>query len=142
MSTIVFAADHAGFALKKHLIAYAEHRGHQAVDAGTHAEASCDYPDYAHEGAKQVLAQGGIGIFVCGSGVGISIAANRHPGIRAVVCSEPFSAEAARRHNDANVLCMGARVVGVGLAEMIVDAFLRASFEGGRHAARLAKIEL
>lgn len=141
MSTIVFASDHAGFALKNHLLAYAQGLGHACVDVGTHTESSCDYPDFAHAGAAKILEQGCLGIFVCGSGVGISIAANRHPGIRAVVCSEPFSAEMARRHNDANVLCMGSRVVGPGLAEKLVDAFLGASFEGGRHAGRVQKIE-
>ncbi len=142
MSTIVFASDHAGFALKNHLVAYAKGLGHACIDVGTSSESSCDYPDFGHEGARRVLAEGSLGIFVCGSGIGISIAANRHPGIRAVVCSEPFSAEMSRRHNDANVLCMGARVVGVGLAEKLVDAFLGASFEGGRHAGRVEKIEL
>ena len=141
MATIVFASDHAGFALKKHLVAYVKGLGHEVDDVGTHEESSCDYPDFGHAGATKILATGNLGIFVCGSGVGISIAANRHAGIRAVVCSEPFSAEMARRHNDANVLCMGSRVVGVGLAEKLVDAFLGASFEGGRHAGRVAKIE-
>jgi ribose 5-phosphate isomerase B len=142
LSTIVFAADHAGFALKHHLVAYAKSLGYECVDVGTSSESSCDYPEFGHEGARRVLAEGCLGIFVCGSGIGISIAANRHPGVRAVVCSEPFSAEMSRRHNDANVLCMGARIVGVGLAEKLVDAFLAARFEGGRHAERVAKIEL
>lgn len=141
MSTIVFASDHAGFALKTQLLAYAKGLGHECHDVGTHSEASCDYPDFAHAGASKVLAEGCLGIFVCGSGIGISIAANRHPGLRAVVCSEPFSAEMARRHNDANVLCMGSRVVGPGLAERLVDAFLGNAFEGGRHQGRVQKIE-
>jgi ribose 5-phosphate isomerase B len=141
VATIVFASDHAGFALKNHLVAYTKTLGHEVVDVGTHSEASCDYPDFAHAAAAKILADRTLGILVCGSGIGISIAANRHAGIRAVVCSEPFSAEMARRHNDANVLCMGSRVVGIGLAEKLVDAFLGASFEGGRHAGRVAKIE-
>lgn len=141
MAKIFLASDHAGFALKNHLVALVSKLGHEAIDLGCHTEASCDYPDYAHLAAEKILAESALGILVCGSGVGISIAANRHPGIRAVVCSEPFSSEMARRHNDANVLCMGSRVVGIGLAEKLAEAFLNATFEGGRHAGRVSKIE-
>jgi ribose 5-phosphate isomerase B len=104
---------------------------------------SCDYPDFAHVVAGAIEA-GNIerAILVCGTGVGMSIAANRHAAVRAVVCSEPLSARMSRQHNDANVLCLGARIVGVGTAVDIVDAFLGATFEGGRHATRVGKINL
>ncbi len=142
MLRIVAAADHAGRPLKDALVVHLRERGHEVEDLGTHDDASVDYPDFAHRLAARAVADGDLlGLLVCGSGVGMSIAANRHPGIRAVVCSEPYSAQMARRHNDANVLCLGARVVGVGLAAEIVDGFLAAAFEGGRHARRVAKIE-
>ena len=139
---IAIGCDHAGLPLKRALLPSLEARATQVRDVGTHDEASCDYPDYAHELAR-LVAEGEVdlGVLICGSGVGMSIAANRHAGVRAVVCSEPYSAAMARKHNDANVLCMGARVVGPGLAEGILEAFLSASFEGGRHARRVGKIE-
>lgn len=143
--SIVIAADHAGLPLKKEIVAQLEELGRKVEDLGTHDGASVDYPDFAHQVAGRLLATPAahrFGILVCGSGVGMSIAANRHPGIRAVVCSEPYSAAMARRHNDANVLCLGARVVGPGLAREIVEAFLAVEFEGGRHARRVEKIEL
>ncbi|MCS6997243.1 MAG: ribose 5-phosphate isomerase B [Casimicrobiaceae bacterium] len=135
------ASDHAGFELKRALVAELERRGLSVRDFGTHDTQSCDYPDFAHALARAIEA-GEIerGILVCGTGVGMSIAANRHRGVRAVVCSEPFSARMARQHNDANVLCLGARVVGIGTALDVLEAFLGASFEGGRHAARVAKL--
>ncbi|MBZ0119996.1 MAG: ribose 5-phosphate isomerase B [Sandaracinaceae bacterium] len=139
---IAIGCDHAGLPLKRALLPSLEARATQVRDVGTHDEASCDYPDYAHELAR-LVAEGEVdlGVLICGSGVGMSIAANRHAGVRAVVCSEPYSAAMVRKHNDANVLCMGARVVGPGLAEGILEAFLSASFEGGRHARRVGKIE-
>ena len=116
--------------------------GWKVEDLGTNDSASVDYPDYAHELANALLeGRAPLGLLFCGSGVGVSIAANRHHGVRAVCCSEPYSAAMARRHNDANVLCMGARVVGGGLGRDILEAFLEQSFEGGRHATRVAKIE-
>lgn len=140
---LAIGSDHAGLELKQALVEELARRGYELRDFGTHTSASCDYPDFAHALCQAIvggeLAQG---ILVCGTGVGMSIAANRHPGVRAVVCSEPFSARASRQHNDANVLCLGARVVGVGTALDIMDAFLRSEFEGGRHAGRVAKIEL
>jgi len=141
--SIVLAADHAGLPLKEELVALLGELGRTFEDLGTHDGASVDYPDYAH-GVSSALTEGKhqIGILVCGTGVGMSIAANRHPKIRAVVCSEPYSAAMARRHNDANVLCLGARVVGVGLAREIVEAFLAVDFEGGRHQRRVEKIEV
>jgi ribose 5-phosphate isomerase B len=124
------------------LVAELERRGLQVRDFGTNSGDSCDYPDFAHALAR-AIERGEIarGVLVCGTGVGMSIAANRHPGVRALVCSEAFSARMAREHNDANVLCIGARVVGVGVAIDVLDAFLSSSFAGGRHAPRVAKIE-
>lgn len=135
------ASDHAGLDLKRVLVAELEKRGFEVQDFGTHSAASCDYPDFAHALARAVE-EGSVerGVLVCGTGVGMSIAANRHAGVRAVVCSEPLSARMSRRHNDANVLCLGARVVGSDTAVDILDAFVGAEFEGGRHAGRVAKI--
>lgn len=136
------ACDHAGLELKRLLAAELGKRGIAVRDLGTTTSDSCDYPDFAHAAAR-AIEHGEIerAILVCGTGVGMSIAANRHAAVRAVVCSEPLSARMARQHNDANVLCLGARVVGAGTAIDIVDAFLGAAFEGGRHAARVAKID-
>lgn len=135
------ASDHAGLELKRTLAAELEKRGITVREFGTTTNESCDYPDFAHA-VGRAIAAGEIdrAILVCGTGVGMSIAANRHCAVRAVVCSEPLSARMSRQHNDANVLCIGARVVGTGTAIDIVDAFLGATFEGGRHASRIAKI--
>lgn len=135
------ASDHAGLELKRALMAELEKRGIATREFGTTTNDSCDYPDFAHAVAR-AIESGELerAILVCGTGVGMSIAANRHAAVRAVVCSEPLSARMARQHNDANVLCIGARVIGVGTAIDIVDAFLAAEFEGGRHATRVAKI--
>jgi ribose 5-phosphate isomerase B len=134
-------ADHAGLELKRLLAAELQKRGLSVVDFGTHSSESCDYPDFA-QALGSALARGEIerGLLVCGTGVGMSIAANRNPAVRAVVCSEPLSARMARSHNDANVLCLGARVIGEGTALDVLSAFLGASFEGGRHARRVAKL--
>lgn len=141
--SIVIASDHAGLPLKQELASALVELGWTVEDLGTNDTASVDYPDYAHRLATVILeGRHPIGLLCCGSGVGMSIAANRHAGIRAVVCSEPYSAAMARRHNDANVLCLGARVVGGGLGREILEAFLEQSFEGGRHQGRVAKIEL
>ena len=139
---IAIAADHAGVELKKILVAELEQAGYQTQDLGTHEALSCDYPDFAHALASSV-ARGEVpkGVLVCGTGVGMSMSANRHQGVRAVVCSEPLSARMSRKHNDANVLCLGARVIGVDTAREILDAFLRTEYEGGRHARRVGKIE-
>ncbi len=137
------ACDHAGLELKRLLVAALEKRGVIVRDFGTNTSDSCDYPDFAHA-AGRAIENGEIerAILVCGTGVGMSITANRHAAVRAVVCSEPLSARMARQHNDANVLCIGSRVVGEGTAIDIVDAFLGATFESGRHSARVAKINL
>ena len=140
---LVFAADHGGFALKADLITLARVLGHDIEDLGTHDPSSVDYPDYAHRAAT-ILTEGGAerAILVCGSGVGMSLAANRHRGIRAVLCSDVYTGKMSRLHNDSNVLCLGARVVGVGLASEIMSSWLATAFEGGRHTGRVAKIEL
>ena len=135
------ASDHAGLDLKRALVTELEKRGVAVRDFGTTTGDSCDYPDFAHavgraiEGAEIEQA-----ILVCGTGVGMSIAANRHAAVRAVVCSEPLSARMARQHNDANVLSIGGRVVGTGLAEEILALFLTTEFEGGRHARRVEQL--
>ena len=139
---VAIACDHAGLELKESLKQVLTRLSIGFVDLGTHTPASIDYPDYAHAVASGV-AEGRFlwGVLVCGTGLGMSMAANRHRGVRAAVCSEPYSAHMARQHNNANVLCMGSRVVGTGLAEAILKAFSEGVFEGGRHAARVAKIE-
>ena len=138
---IAVACDHAGVELKRSLIAALEKRGLTVRDLGTNSTESCDYPDFAHALAG-AIERGEVdkGLLVCGTGVGMAMSANRHPAVRAVVCSEPLSARMARKHNDANVLCLGARVVGPDTALDILDAFLGAEFEAGRHAKRVAKI--
>lgn len=142
MKRIVVGGDHAGLGLKRALVEALDAKGYAVEDIGTHDERATDYPDYARRVARAVAdGDAPLGLLVCGSGVGMSIAANRHAGVRAVVCSEPYSATMARRHNDANVLCLGARVVGAGLAAEILDVFLSTEFDGGRHARRVAKID-
>jgi ribose 5-phosphate isomerase B len=140
--TLIVGSDHAGLELKRELSGIAADLGYEVVDVGTDSTGSTDYPDYAHEVANAVMRGEGIGLLVCGTGIGMSMAANRHRGVRAAVCGDVFSALMARQHNDANVLCIGGRVVGTGLAAEILKAFLGASFEGGRHARRVEKIEL
>jgi ribose 5-phosphate isomerase B len=141
VKTLIVGSDHAGFELKRELAGIAAQLGYEVVDIGATTTDSTDYPDYAHEVANAVVRGEGVGLLVCGTGIGMSIAANRHRGVRAAVCSDEFSALMARKHNDANVLCIGARVIGAGLAAEILKAFLGASFEGGRHARRVDKIE-
>jgi ribose 5-phosphate isomerase B len=138
---IVMASDHAGLALKCHLREFLEKQGCSVVDVGTHTEASCDYPDFAAEAGRR-LAAGEFerGVFVCGTGVGISMAANKIPGLRAVATTSELVAELSRKHNDANVLCLGGRIVGETLAEALVCRFLETGFEGGRHSLRVEKI--
>ena len=139
---LLVGADHAGLPLKEILVAHLRESGHEVEDLGTNAPDSVDYPDYGHRVAQGVAdGQVPLGLLVCGSGVGMCITANKHQGVRAVVCSEPYSAKMSRLHNDANVLCLGARVVGQDLAKDILEAFLAAEFEGGRHARRVGKIE-
>ncbi|MFA9411719.1 MAG: ribose 5-phosphate isomerase B [Deltaproteobacteria bacterium] len=139
--TLIVGSDHAGLELKRELLGVAAELGYEVVDIGTHTSDSTDYPDYAHQVASAVGRGEGLGLLVCGTGIGMSMAANRHAGVRAAVCGDVFSASMTRQHNDANVLCIGARVVGGGLAAEILKAFLSASFEGGRHERRVNKIE-
>ena len=138
---IALAADHGGFELKEAVKAHLDELGLEYIDFGTHSTASVDYPDMALPACDAVVSgQCGKALLFCGTGVGISMAANKVKGIRACCCSEPFSAEYTRRHNDANVLCFGARVVGSELAKMIVDEWINAEFEGGRHQRRVDMI--
>ncbi len=141
MIRLGFAADHAGFVLKNQLLAYAQSINHPTVNFGVDETTSVDYPDYAQK-LCQALVAGDIdrGILVCGTGIGMSIAANRYGSIRAALCRTEFEAHAARAHNDANVLCLGERVTGSGLALAILKTFLSTSFEGGRHQTRVDKL--
>ncbi len=135
---IAAACDHAGIDLQKHLIGWLRARGHQVEDLGTHDHASCHYPDYAAAVAGAVAAgSADLGLLVCGTGQGMAMAANRLPSVRAGVVSDTFSAAAIREHNDARVICLGQRVIGSGLAEACLEAFLTARFQGGRHAQRV-----
>jgi ribose 5-phosphate isomerase B len=138
---IVVASDHAGVELRKEIAAEAAELGHEVVDLGPEPGEAIDYPVNGELVGRLVAAgQFDRGLLVCGTGVGISIAANKVPGIRAVVCSEPYSAVMSRAHNDANVLAMGARVVGIGLGRQIAREWLTTEFEGGRHARRVELI--
>lgn len=140
---IYAGSDHGGFALKNTLIKKIQELGHQVEDLGTNSIDSCDYPDYAHAVAEKVLAEkDSKGLLICGSGIGISIAANRHRGIRAALCQSGLEAVLSRNHNNANILVLGARIVGEALAVDILEKFLSAEFEGGRHASRVDKIEI
>ena len=140
---IAIASDHGGFQLKKAIIAHLDKRGLAYKDFGTYTEDSCDYPDFAKPAAHAVVdGECDKGILICGTGIGISITANKIKGVRAALCSDCFSAKATREHNDANMLAMGARVVGEGLACMIVDTFLDTPFSNDpRHIRRIAKME-
>ncbi len=139
---IAIANDHAGHDLKVALVARAQALGHTVVDLGPAESGPVDYPIYAHRVARQLTA-GAVdrGVLVCGTGIGMSIAANRHRGVRAALCHDAFTAEAARRHNDANVLCLGGRTTGVAVALQILEIFLATAFEGGRHERRVQRIE-
>ena len=138
---LAIGSDHGGFALKKEIMAHLDKRGIAYKDFGTYTEESCDYPDIAEPLCRAIVAgEYDRGILICGTGIGMSMSANKVTGIRAALCGDCFSAEFTRRHNDANVLTLGARVLGAGLALKIVDTFLDTAFEGGRHARRIAKI--
>lgn len=138
---IAIGSDHGGYSLKQVIMKHLDERGLEYHDFGTYNEESCDYPDYG-EAVARAVASGEYerGIIICGTGIGISISANKVKGIRAALCGDCYSAEMTRRHNDANILAMGARVLGPGLALKIVDTFLTTEFEGGRHARRIALI--
>lgn len=139
---IAIGSDHGGYHLKQYLKEYLTAHNIPVLDVGTDSETSCDYPVYAHKLCEQIL-NGTCekGILVCGTGIGMSISANKHKGIRAAACSDAYSAKYSRLHNDANVLCIGERVIGCGLAVELVEVFLSASFEGGRHQRRVDQME-
>lgn len=138
---IAMGNDHAAVEMKQEIMTYLREKGYEVLNLGTDSSESCDYPLYG-EKVGQAVASGeaDLGIAICGTGIGISLAANKVPGIRAAVCSEPYSAKLSRMHNDTNVLCFGARVVGTELAKMIVDEWLSAEFLGGRHQRRVDMI--
>lgn len=138
---IALGSDHGGIHLKNHLKGYLEGKGWEVLDCGTYTEDSCDYPDIAAKLCGEIAA-GTVyqGILVCGTGLGMSIAANKCAGIRAAVVTDEYSAIKSKEHNNANVLCLGERVLGLGLAESLVDAWLKTEFAGGRHARRVEKI--
>lgn len=141
MEKIVIGCDHAAVQMKNNVINHLKSQGYDVIDVGTYSEESCDYPDYAYAAAKKV-ADGEVakGILICGTGIGMSIAANKVNGIRCALCDNLFSAEMTRRHNDSNMLSMGARVISNQLALKIVDMFLDTPFEGGRHQRRVDKV--
>jgi ribose 5-phosphate isomerase B len=136
---IYIGYDAAGFRLKEEIKAHLENHGYEIFDMGCDSEASCHYPIFASAVCEKVQADldGSFGILICGTGIGMSMCANKHRGIRAALCSDTYSAKMTRVHNDANVMCMGARVIGSCLALEMVDAFLAAEYEGGRHAVRV-----
>lgn len=130
--------DHSAVEMKQEITAYLKELGHEVVNYGTDLNESCDYPEYGEKVGRAVVS-GEVekGILICGTGFGISLAANKVKGVRAVVCSEPYTAKLSRMHNDANILAFGARVVGIEMAKMIVNEWLNAEFEGGRHQRRI-----
>ncbi len=138
---VAVACDHPGVALKNRIVELLRARGHEAIDLGTDSPATVDYPDYALRVTAEVTAgRCDSGILICGTGIGMSLAANKVPSIRAAVATDAYMARMARAHNDANILCLGVRVIGEGLAEDILDAWLTTAFLGGRHAVRVEKI--
>ena len=140
---IALGSDHAGFELKEKIKKFLEQEGHEALDLGCFSPESVDYPVYGVKVCQALLAgEAERGILVCGTGLGMSMVANRFPGIRAALCHEPFSARMCRLHNDANVLVLGGRVIGDVLALEVVKIFLETSFEGGRHARRVNQIDI
>ncbi|MDK2952649.1 MAG: ribose 5-phosphate isomerase [Kosmotoga sp.] len=139
---VAIASDHAGFAMKKELIDFLSSAGYEITDYGTYSEESVDYPDYAAKVAEAVTeGTAERGILICGTGLGMSIAANRYKGVRAALCLYPEMARMTRKHNDANVLVLSGRLIGVELARRIVEVFFETGFEGGRHERRIRKID-
>lgn len=138
---IGIANDHSAVDMKNEIVAYLESQGYEVVNYGTDTNASCDYPAYGEKVANAV-ASGEVdrGIAICGTGVGIGLACNKVRGIRACTCSEPYSAEYSRRHNNANIIAFGARVIGIETAKQIVDVFMKTEFEGGRHERRVDQL--
>ncbi len=139
---LVIASDHAGFQLKESVKKYLEEKGHRVIDCGTDSEASCDYPIFAKALCKEINdGNAELGILICGTGIGMSMAANKVKGIRAAVCSDYFSTKFTRAHNNTNVMCIGARVMGEGLALELIEVFLSTPFEGGKHLRRVNMLE-
>ncbi len=140
---IVLGCDHAGVEIKDAVIAHIRSKGHEVIEAGTYTTDSCHYPVYASAACKKILSgECELGVLICGTGIGMSIAANKYKGIRAACCSDVFSARLTREHNNANVLCFGQRVVGIGLALDLVDAFLDATYaNSGNHLTRVAMLK-
>jgi len=139
---IGFGCDHSAVEMKEEIIKFVESLGHEALNFGTDSAESVHYPVYAQKVGEAVnTGKCDCGILICGTGIGMSIAANKIKGIRAVVCSEPYSAKLSKEHNNSNVLCFGARVIGSEMAKMIVESWLNASFQGGRHAERIGMLE-
>ncbi|MCQ2507829.1 MAG: ribose 5-phosphate isomerase B [Dorea sp.] len=138
MMKIAIGNDHAAVEMKNDIVAYLEAKGYEMINFGTDTHESCNYPEYGRAVGKAVASgEADLGILICGTGVGISLAANKVKGVRAVVCSEPYTAKLSKMHNNTNVLAFGARVIGIELAKMIVDEWLAAEFEGGRHQKRI-----
>ena len=140
MLKILIGSDHGGYELKSAIINHLKDKGYEIEDFGTHTKESCNYPVFAKKVAEAVLATGHKGILVCGTGIGMSIAANRYDGIRASHCTDTFSARMTRMHNNSNILCLGERITGMGLALDIVDIWLNTEFIGGRHQQRIDMI--
>lgn len=138
---IAITNDHSSVEMKQQIAAFLEEKGHQVVNLGTDSTESCDYPVYGEKLGRMVTAgEADLGIAICGTGIGMSLAANKVKGVRACVCSEPYSAMMSRQHNDANVLCFGSRVIGIELAKLITETWLNTAFEGGRHKRRVDMI--
>ena len=136
------ATDHAGYAIKDFVKGVVTGLGCEIIDLGPDSDDRVDYPDFAKKCAHRVIEdEGSFGILICGTGIGISIAANKVPGVRAALCHDTYTAKLTRMHNDANILCFGERVVGKGVIEDMIEAFINTEFEGGRHAGRVGKIE-
>ena len=137
---VIIASDHGGFKLKQDIISHLKELKYEVVNCGCDSEESCDYPFYAKKVVDEVLKTDSKGILVCGTGIGMSIAANRYDGIRASHCTDTYSAKMTRKHNNSNILCLGERITGTGLALDIVDVWLNTDFEGGRHQRRIDMI--
>ena len=141
VNQIIIGSDHGGYKLKNEIIKHLKDLGYEISDLGCYSEESCDYPIIAKDVAEEVLANKCKGILVCGTGIGMSITANRYEGIRASHCTDTFTARMTRAHNDSNILCLGERITGFGLALDIVDIWLKTEFEGGRHQKRIELID-